>query len=57
MEICKILFESITIFWENNFKKSLLLVVWSDEREIPKQEIKDKSEIKRTSMGKIFNEI
>lgn len=35
MEICKILFESITIFWENNLKKSLLLVVWSDEREIP----------------------
>lgn len=57
MEICKILFESITIFWENNLKKSLLLVVWSDEREISKQEIKDKSEIKRTRMGKIFNEI
>lgn len=57
MEICKILFESITIFWENNLKKSLLLVVWSDEREIPKQEIKDKSEIKKTRMGKIFNEI
>lgn len=57
MEICKILFESITIFWENNLKKSLLLVVWSDEREIPKQEIKDKSKIKKTRMGKIFNEI